>query len=71
MWSGEDGRWTGGRAEMQHPRGHEQDMTRGGRSGGISVLTSLAALVLREGPSWVKKSHFKVSSAFLNMRMAL
>lgn len=49
--SGEDGRWTGGREEMRHPRGHEQDMTSCGRSGGISVLTRQFGSTGAEGGS--------------------
>lgn len=33
-WKGEDGRWTGGRMEMQDPRGYEQNMTSCGQLGG-------------------------------------
>lgn len=49
-----------------------QDTTSCGRLGeSLSWPDSLAAPVLKDGPSGAKKSHFKVSSAFLNMRMAL
>lgn len=49
-----------------------QDTTSCGRSGeSLSWPDRLAAPVLKDGPNGAKKSHFKVSSAFLNMRMAL